>query len=215
MYRLSEYEFRQYEMAEVRLTILKNQHKEELQDAYDGIHPTRTCFDYEQGSVYQESINPAEYAIYLVELQEEHERIEKWWKLRVDAYKEAFSQLDGKEQSLLNTRSYGQYKERQQALNKVREHLAAIISTKPELQRKAILLDQIESMEEADQRIENMSDEELFEDYVDFSDEEQIKKQCIWLREIKDTPYSEISRLLGIETARAKEYIMQHQQEVS
>ena len=77
MYRMSRSEFWQYKIAKARLKELRKLHEIELQEAYDNIHPTRTAVDYHIGRIYVESINPADYAIYLIDLQEEHKRIEK------------------------------------------------------------------------------------------------------------------------------------------
>ncbi|MBY0124499.1 hypothetical protein [Bacillus sp. S/N-304-OC-R1] len=214
MYHMSESEFMQYEQAEERLKYLRKLHASELQDAYDGIHPTRTCFDSGAGKVYWESINPVDYAIYLVELREEHDRSEKWWKLRAEAFKDAFASLTEQERFCLLENRFGQCKER----TKLRELLSEIIATRPELQRKSIPFDELEDIEEVDRRIDRMSDAELMDGYWDLDQqisEEQLREQCIRLRETHETPYLEISKLLGIEVARVKKYIKQHQREVS
>ncbi|MGM7637596.1 hypothetical protein [Bacillus sp. Hm123] len=170
MYHMSDSEFRKYEMAERRLQYLRKQHQIEIQQAYDGIHPTRTCFDYEQKEIYWESVNPCEYAIYLIELKEEHERIEKWWSLRAAVYRESFENLTDEERSQLTT--FDSYEESQTVRNRLKQILIDIVSTRPELQRKPIQMDVFEDMEEADRRIENMSMEELFEDYWDLDTQE-------------------------------------------
>ena len=171
MYRLSETEFIQYRMAERFLNDTRQRHAIELEEAYENIHPTRTAFDYEQKKLYSESINVEEYAIYLVELQEEHKRIEKWWEIRLEAYKEA------------DKRSNGQ-------LEKIKEILSEIISENPELQRKFPNdFYSFEDVEEYDRRIDNMSVEELLKDYWDKDEEiteEQLEERCIRLYESYD-----------------------------
>lgn len=195
MYHMSESEFMQYEIAEIRLKELRSKHADELQDAYDGIHPTRTVFDYERG-VYSESVNPADYAIYLVELREEHERIEKWWELRAIAYQDALNQLAEPEHA--------------QARKEIKGILSLLIENRPDLQRRFIPLDDLDDIEEVDRRIDQMSMDELQEDYWnldDYIDEERLKEQCIRLYETHDMAYSKISRMLGIETSRVKKYV--------
>lgn len=210
MYHMSESEFVQYEMAERRLHDLRKKHAIELQQAYDNIHPTRTCFDYQTGTLYWESVNPEKYAIYLIELREEHERMEKWWELRASAYREALELLTEEERNYISPYEYGNYQKRQNVRKKFRQILTEIVSTRPELQRQSVSLDEIEDLEEADRRIENMSMEELMEDYWDLDEqinEERLKERCIRLYETYDMTYLEIGRLLGIRTSRVKKYV--------
>lgn len=215
MYRMGESEFMQYEVATGRLKDLRKQHAIELQQAYDGIHPTRTCFDYGQGTIYWESVNPVDYAIYLIDLKEGHARSEKWWSLRASAYREAYEKLSDEEKGLLNSVGYGQYQKRENVRKRLQELLSEIISTRPELQRKFIPLDELEDIEEADRRIENMSMKELLEDYWDLDEqinEEKLKEQCFRLYDSHDMPVARISKLLGIETARVKKYLLQRKE---
>ena len=186
----------QYRMAERFLNDTRKRHAMELEQAYENIHPTRTAFDYDQKRLYQESVNVEDYAIYLVELQEEHERIENWWKIRLEAYKEA------------EKRSNGQ-------LKKIKEILSEIISENPELQRKFPNdFYSFEDVEEYDRRIDNMSVEELLEDYWDKDEEiteEQLEERCVRLYESYDWTIKEIADQLGITTARVKKYVNRYQ----
>ncbi|NRD81163.1 hypothetical protein HPT25_28125 [Bacillus sp. BRMEA1] len=175
MYRMSQSEYTQYELAERRLQELRIQHAYEIQQAYDDIHPTRSAFDYGIGSIYSESVDPVEYAIHLIELKEGHEQQEKWWSLRAEAFSEAYKKLTFQEQSSLSKFEYGKYQERQNVWNRLRAILEEIIETKPELQRKSVSLDLIDNIEEADMQIDKMSMKELLEDYWD-KDEEKFEE---------------------------------------
>src|SRR5690625_5005443 len=97
MYSMSRFEYMQYEIASKRLQELKIKHAAELQRAYDGIHPTRTAIDYDLGRLYAESIDPCEYATYLVDLQAEHERKEEYWYKRASVFEQALSKLSEQE----------------------------------------------------------------------------------------------------------------------
>jgi DNA-directed RNA polymerase specialized sigma24 family protein len=210
MYRMSNSEIKQYQSAERVLQELRIQHAYELQRAYDGIHPTISCFDYEGGSIHSESINPADYAIYLIELKEEHQRQQRWWGLRAEAYKEARKKLTEEEKRYLDIYGAGTYKQKEAARNKLGQALIEIVETKPELRRQTVSLDDIEDMEEADLQIEKMSMEELLKDYWDLDEllnETDLKKRCIYLYEACDWPYREIGKRLGIPTSRVKEYV--------
>lgn len=145
---MSEYEFMQYKMAEQRLRDIRRQNAIELQKAYDDIHPTRTCYDYDLKRLYSESMNPEKYAIYLVEMRNGHERIEEWWTKRAEAYKEAQVLANGDE-------------------SKIYEILLNIIETRPDLQRKQVDLSIYGDVAEYDSLVEKMNMEELLEDYWD------------------------------------------------
>jgi hypothetical protein len=165
MYRISETEFLQYEVAENRLQELRQLHAIEIQQAYDDIYPTRTSFNYGLGKIYSESVNTEDYAIYLVDLKEEYIRTERWWTLRVLAFKDAFNLLSERDQ--WNYRVSGL---RVEARKRLREHLTSIIEMRPEIQRKIMVFAELEDLEEVDRRIDEMTEEELLEDYWDLDE---------------------------------------------
>ncbi len=169
MYQLTESELLQFEMAEKRLRFLREQHARVLEQAYEDINPTLTRTDYGLGDLYTESVNPAEYAIYLIELKEDHRSLEEWWRTRANTYKKAFSKLSDEEKKTLVSR-YADYFESRQVRNKLKRVLSEIVSSQPELQRRKAHLSELESMEEADSRIDSMSNEELLEGYWDPDD---------------------------------------------
>lgn len=208
MYRMSNSEFIQYQSAERRLRELRIQHAYELQQAYDGINPTITRFDYESGSIHSESINPADYAIYLIELKEEHQRQQRWWRLRAEAYQEALQKLT--EEERMDLYGSGPYRQVDAARKKLKEILTKIVETRQDLKRQFSSFNSFEDVEEADRQIEKMNMKELLTDYRDFMDQEQeerLKKQCIYLYQSCDWPFSMIGKRLGIPTSRVKKYV--------
>lgn len=172
MYRVSESEFLQYDSAEYRLNQTRLENAAELKQAYDNIHPTRVCFNYSRGEVYSESINPIDYAIYLVELKEEHARIETWWEQRALTFREAYRQLTDDEKSIYE---HGVYGRQHSVRKKLKGILSTLLDAKPELQRRYISLDQMEDIEEVDRLIDKMTDEELLKDYWD---KDEMENEC-------------------------------------
>lgn len=186
---MSNYEFRQYEQADKKLEMARYYNAIELERAYDGIHPTRTALDYSLGELYAESVNTAEYAVYLVELQESHKQVENYWSMRAEAYKQAIeSATSGRE-------------------TEIKEALCKIISTKPELQRNNVNYDMTEDIEEYDKRIDSMSEIEALEGYKDPLENENVSKQCVELYNTFDMTFHEVGKALGITSTRAREII--------
>lgn len=210
MYTLSNAEFMQFKIAGKRLKELQQQHAMELQEAYDNIHPTRTGVDYGTGRMYSESVDPADYAIYLVDLQENHKEHQKWWLLRYKAYKQAMKELSPKEQNDLLNFKPGNFIKQNEANEKLRKALNKIVDNTPMLQRSSILLDELDDMEEVDELIENMSEDELLEGYEDPLDGEHTKKRCIKLYKTHDMNFREISEIVGVTFQRAKRIIKQY-----
>lgn len=186
---MSNYEFRQYEQAEKKLEMARYYNANELEQAYDGIHPTRTVLDYSLGKLYVESVNPAEYAVYLVDLQEGHKQVENYWSMRAEAYKQA-----------IKLATSGKRYE-------IKEVLCKIIASRPELQRNNADYDMTEDIEEYDKRIDNMSEAEALEGYIDPLESEHIKPQCIRLYNAHEMTFKEIGKALGITSTRAREII--------
>src|SRR5699024_9145907 len=197
MYRISRFEYIQFELAEQRLAELQRKHIQELQQAYAGIHPTRTMIDYNLGVIYSESINPADYAVYLVDLQEQHERKESYWKNKSEAYKKALHQLSPGERTKEN----------------ITKKLNEIIQKQPDLQRQTYSIYQ--EVEKYDEYVENISDDELFSDYHDFLEDEKVIEQCIYLRDAHEMTYKNIGKELGITTDRVKRIIQQHEAQLN
>lgn len=167
MYRMGQSEFFQYEIASRRLKEIRIRNKQELEAAYDGIHPTRCCFDYDSGKIYSESVNPVDYAIYLVEMKEEHKRIEKYWSIRAQAFEKAQKILSEQELNHLNDTWYRNYQHKQSIKAKLQKELEKIIARTPELKRPTLNFNQLEDLEEIDRIIDNMNMDELMEDYWD------------------------------------------------
>lgn len=191
MYRMKKYEVKQYENAEAILKDLQLKHREELEDAYDSISPTQTQVDYDTGRFYVGSVDPSEYAIYLVEMQEKHKKIEKHWILRAEAYKSALKKCAGDKGKIIET-------------------LSEIVADIPELQRNHVISEELESLEEYDKRVDGMSDIELYSDYWDLDKYlNHLDERCLYLRNTYALSIKEISKHLGISTKRVNLIIQQ------
>src|SRR5690625_119758 len=170
----------QYQIAEKRLQDLKVKHARELQEAYDGIHPTRSAVDSDLGVIYVESIDPAEYAAYLVDLQAEHERIERYWSLRADVYKRALSKLSEQELDILNG-NLENHGDREEIRKTVKNIVTDYVKSKPKLKKKPIA--SMEEIDEYDKRIKNMNKRELVKNNVNPLETETLKKIRTWQKE--------------------------------
>lgn len=150
MYKLSRYEFEMYKRAAFRLELLTKNHKEELQEAYENVHPTRVHYDFERGELYSESANVEKHAIYIIDLKKEQGKRERYWKERAELYERAVKEA----------------REEQEVLQK----LEVLLNATPRLQIKRhnqIKADEV-SVDEWDYLVENMSEKDLLADYIDF-----------------------------------------------
>lgn len=210
MYRLSNAEIMYYKMATAQLEKLRHEHAVELQNAYEDIHPTITRVDYGIGTMYAESIDPADYAIYLIELREEHEQVEKWWSLRADAYADALGRLTVEDRNNLSHHKPGGYALNKRAQERLEDALRDVVAARPELHHKATPV--MDDMQEMDAIIDNMNDKELFENYWDLDEQleaEGLSERCVKLFSVHDMTYKETSELTGVTVARVKGYVMQ------
>lgn len=202
MYEVTEYEFLQFKVASKRLEECKQEHTEELQQVYDDIHPTRSQFDYGLGIIYVESICPAEYAAYLVDMQAKHERIELYWEERAKAYRDALKVLTEEEQEEMKN-SWPSEKVRL----KVKRELEYIILTNPSLQREKTAISVLDELEEYDRKIDKMSEEELLKDYEDPLEDEKLVEKCVHLYRNHDMTYKQVGEFLRITTTRVRKII--------
>jgi uncharacterized protein (DUF952 family) len=172
MYFMSAKEFQTYEVAERQLEHLRQVHAEEIEAAYDNIHPTRSCFDYDTGKIISESINPCDYAIYLLDMRKVHEKEENWWEERARIFKIAYESLTEKERQ-----DWEEF--RPSALfNKLRELLLQQIQTEIETftdeensANYERYIQENRALIEADKEIDKMSMKEIMKDYADFTAE--------------------------------------------
>ncbi|MED3554000.1 hypothetical protein [Cytobacillus praedii] len=100
MSSMGMYEFHQYVNAESILQELQELQELEIQRLYDDVHPTRTQYDRDQGIWYSESVNVAEYAIWLVETKERHKQHRLHYEERAISFQRALSKLTEDEQAL-------------------------------------------------------------------------------------------------------------------
>lgn len=169
MYQIQDYEFFQYETAEMRWRKIREQNLMQLNQAYEDIHPTRSCFDYDTGKIYSESIDPADYAVYLADLQAENKKAEEWWRSRAELYREGTKRLSEEERAVLEADN--DFLQVRFVKHKLRSILSEMIAERPDLQRESSFTeDELESMDEADKEIDKMSMKEITKDYVDLID---------------------------------------------
>lgn len=159
---LTDSQFWAYLHAEQELEEIERVYQAEQQEAYGGIAPTITGFDYGSGRIYKLACHVEEYAIYLVELYEKrNQRMEKV-KKRIEVLEEAVSLLYDDERAQYEgwkVNSVGLYPD---VLKTLRECLSYVL----ERERIKECVHEM-SVTEWDAQIEAMDDEELFSDYWD------------------------------------------------
>jgi len=171
---LTDSQFWAYLHAEQELEEIERVYQAERQDAYGGIAPTITGFDYGSGRIYKLACHVEEYAIYLVELYEKrNQRMEKV-KKRIEVLEEAVSLLYDDERAQYEAwkvNSVGLYPK---LLKTLKECLSYV------LEREQIIEEAHEmSVTEWDAQVEKMEEDELFSDYWDRDGlfDEEIKKR--------------------------------------
>ncbi|MGA3676001.1 hypothetical protein [Lysinibacillus agricola] len=171
---MTDSQFWAYLHAQRELEEIEQVYQAERQEAYEGIAPTITGFDYGSGRIYKLACHVEEYAIYLVELYEKrNQRMEKV-KKRIEVLEEAVSLLYDDERAQYEAwkvNSVGLYPD---VLKTLKECLSYV------LERDQIKEDSFEvSATEWDAQIDTMEDDELLSDYWDRdgSFDEEIKKR--------------------------------------
>lgn len=88
---LTDSQFWAYLHAQRELEEIERVYQAERQEAYEGIAPTITGFDYGSGRIYKLACHVEDYAIYLVELYEKRNQRMNRMKKRVEVLEEATS----------------------------------------------------------------------------------------------------------------------------
>lgn len=144
MYFMGMYEFQQYMYAAERLEELTNLHDLTIRRAYADIHPTRMAFNTGLGKVYSESINVAEYAIWLIEMKEGHFNQREFWRLRAAAFDRVVQSLSAEDKKLLQEVKSGSSNlavAHRVVLETLKKMLEGLISSTQELRRGEELTD--------------------------------------------------------------------------
>jgi len=171
---LTDSQFWAYLHAQQELEEIEGVYREERQEAYEGIAPTITGFDYGSGRIYKLACQVEDYAIYLVELYEKRNQRMKQVKQQVNLLEEAVSLLYDDERAQYEAWRVNPvdlypdvFKTLKECLNYVLER-GQIKECPHEM-----------SVTEWDAQIEVMDDEELFSDYwdCDGSFDQDIKKR--------------------------------------
>ncbi len=159
---MNKHDFSMYERAEGHMEYLRRAHAEEVEAAYDNIHPTRSCFDYDTGKIISESINPCDYAIYLIDLQNRHEREKKWWEEKARIYKSAYESLtDEEQQDWEESRSFDVYKKLRDLLMQQIEAEQKSFTDEERLANLEQYIQENKELIEADAEIDKMSMKEI------------------------------------------------------
>lgn len=171
---LTDSQFWTYIHAQQELEEIERVYQAERQEAYGGIAPTITGFDYSSGRIYKLACHVEDYAIYLLELYEKRNQRMKLVKQRVDVLEEAVSLLYDDEQAQYEAwkaNPVGLYPD---VLKTLRECLNYVLE-RGQINECAHEM----SVTAWDAQIEAMDDEELFSDYWDRdgSFDEGIKKR--------------------------------------
>jgi hypothetical protein len=164
VYQMTESEFHKYLNAQSTYEKLCWDQEEEIEEAYEDIHPTRCGYDYEQGRTFSESINVADYAIYLVDLKDKHKKERKLCEDRIRVFGRAWDSLTNEERFIYNKgrQTLADYENYHVLLDKIKNNLEKIVSTIPELQKKDVGFSQDE-IARYDAKVDKMSMSELLE----------------------------------------------------
>jgi len=171
---LTDSQFWTYLQAQRELEEIELVYQAERQEAYEGIAPAMTGFDYGSGRIYKLACHVEDYAIYLVELYEKRNRRMKQVKQRVDLLEEAVSLLYDDERVQYEAWKVNPVALYPDVLKTLRECLNYVLERE---QVKECAHEM--SVTEWDTQIEAMDDEELFSDYWDSdgSFDEGIREQ--------------------------------------
>lgn len=171
---ITDSQFWAYLHAQQEIEEIERVYQAERQEAYEGVAPTITGFDYGSGRIYKLACHVEDYAIYLVELYEKRNQCMKKVKKRVEVLEEAVSLLYNDERvqyEAWKANSVGLYPD---VLKTLKECLSYV------LERDQIIEEAHEmSVTEWDAQIEKMEEDELLSDYWDRDGlfDEEIKKR--------------------------------------
>lgn len=102
MNKMGMYEFKQYLDSPQLLAEKQREYRLFEKRGYADIHPTRIGYDYGQGKMFKESLNVADYAIWLVESKEIIEKELEFWEQRVVMLQRAINILSDEEWLVYN-----------------------------------------------------------------------------------------------------------------
>ncbi len=159
---LTDSQFWAYLHAQRELEEIERVYQAERQEAYEGIAPTITGFDYGSGRIYKLACHVEDYAIYLVELYEKRNQRMNRMKKRVEVLEEAASLLYDDERAQYEAWKVNPVDLYPDILKTLRECLNYVLE-REQIKECAHEM----SVTEWDAQIEAMDDEELFSDYWD------------------------------------------------
>lgn len=177
---ISDSQLWRYINAHLELEEAERNYLVEREQVYENIAPTMTGFDIGSGRIYKKGCDVEGTAIHLVELNEKRLKIIDKVKKNAQVLKEALTLLYDDERAL-----YESWKANPDVLYlSVSEPLKECISYVLEQQRIDKPPEEM-SVREWDKYVEEMSDEELFQDYWDKDDtfDESLMKRQAWEKE--------------------------------
>ncbi|QPQ29984.1 hypothetical protein [Lysinibacillus sp. JNUCC 51] len=159
---MTDSQFWAYLHAQREIEEIERIYQAERQEAYEGIAPTTTGFDYGSGRIYKLACHVEDYASYLVELYEKRiQRMDKV-KKRVEVLEEAVSLLYDNERAQYEAWKANSVDLYPDVLKTLKECLNYVLE-REQIKESAREM----SVTEWDAQIEAMDDEELFSDYWD------------------------------------------------
>lgn len=150
--KISRVEAQQYILAEKRLNQVIEQYQDKRQEVYDMIHPTQQVPNYELGKLEIHSMNPLEFAIRLCDIEEEYKQEVKHLKEKVKVFNQIKKNLTNDDLNSLNNLF---------TVKKIQGLLSDVVT--PSDNKKLIY-----DMYKHDEEVENMTEKELLNDYVDY-----------------------------------------------
>lgn len=159
---ITESQLWQYLNAQREIEQIERAYQTERQEAYEGIAPTITGFDYGSGRLYKLACHVEDYAIYLVELDEERKNRTDQINKRAEILNEAITLLYEDEEAQFEAWRANPVDLYPEVLNTLKECISFVI----ERDRIVEVPDEM-TVTEWDAQTEEMDDEELFSDYWD------------------------------------------------
>lgn len=163
---LSDYEFNKYLYAHLDIEALKQQYERERAEAYENVSPTMTFFDYEAGKVVSGSVSVEDHAVYLAEIYERFQKRKREVLNRVELLEEAVSLLYDDERAHFEEWKRDSMGISPKVVGTLKECLEYVLEGASNLQ----CYENEMSIEEWDAAVDEMTEEELLQDYWDYDD---------------------------------------------
>lgn len=141
MYVMGLFEFKEYLQASQYLEEANREYQIFTRRGYADIYPTRINYDYGMKKMFKESMDVANYVIWLIESKEILEKDRQFWQRRLQALQKAVALLTPEEQEVLRLFQEGKAMSRritEPVLLKVKDQLEKTVDASPELKEKSL-----------------------------------------------------------------------------